>query len=100
MTNNTFNGTKHIWINLVFVLFISSYFQLSAQTSLLNCSTVPNEIEILRFRDDLTYAQGSNITIFINPKGFYELDNQFELYLQNATNNSEILLSTKEEFYS
>ena len=89
---------RSIWSFVMIFLTVFS-FKSVGQTSLVNCSPVTQEIEILRFRNDLTYVQGSNITVFINPKGFYELDNKFELYLVNDTNNTETLISTKNEFY-
>lgn len=79
------------------LMFVVFPFNAYGQTTFQNCATSTRQIEILRFQNSLTYVPGSNITIFINPKGIYELDNQFKLYLVNGTN--EVLLSTKNEFY-
>ena len=81
------------------LMFVVFPFNTYGQTTLVNCTSPTKEIEVLRFRNELTYVPGSNITIFINPKGFYEIDNQFKLFLFNVSNNTEILLSTKNDFF-
>jgi hypothetical protein len=81
------------------LMFVVFPFNTYGQTTLVNCTTPTKEIEVLRFRNELTYVPGSNITVFINPKGFYEIDNQFKLFLFNVSNNTEILLSTKNDFF-
>ena len=93
------NNFKYASLLSITTLLMFVVFPLNAygQTTFQNCATSTRQIEILRFQNSLTYAPGSNITIFINPKGIYELDNQFKLYLVNGTN--EVLLSTKNEFY-
>ena len=85
---------------LLFIFVVTTTFlSFSQQTTLQNCIDAPKSIEVLKFQDDLTYAPGSNITVFINPVGVYEIDNQFKLFLVNTSTNTETLLSTKDEFY-
>ena len=43
-------------VALMFLFSLFSFNGLFAQTSLLNCTTDAPEIEVLRFRNDLTYA--------------------------------------------
>ena len=81
------------------LMFVVFPFNAYGQTTLVNCTTPTSEIEVLRFRNDLTYVPGSNITVFINPKGVFELENIFRLYLVNNGTNEEFLLSQKEEFF-
>ncbi|WOC40803.1 hypothetical protein [Polaribacter sp. HL-MS24] len=85
---------------LLFIFAVTiSFLSFSQQTTLQNCIDTPKSIEILKFQDDLTYGPGSNITVFINPVGVYEIDNQFKLFLVNSSTSTETLLSTKDEFY-
>ena len=65
-------------VAFMFLFSLFSFNGLFAQTSLLHCPTDAPAIEVLRFRNDLTSAAGSNITIFINPKCVYGLDNEFK----------------------
>jgi len=89
--------TKRVFL-LIFV-FTFNFLSFSQQTVLENCTEVSKSIEILKFQEDLIYGPGSNITVFINPIGVFELDNQFKLFLVDQSTNTETLLSTKDEFY-
>jgi len=59
-------------------------------------------IEIVRFNNTATYYAGGSISIHINPKGVFQLNNSFTLELSDASGSfsSPAVLGTVSEFFT
>ena len=81
-------GTRHL-IVLVFTLLVK---QLNAAPA----------IEIVRFNNMATYYGGGSISIHINPKGVFDLNNSFTLELSNASGSfaNPVVIGTVNEFFT
>ena len=44
------------------------------------------EIEIIHFNSNVSYASNSSISIHINPKGLYDINNEFSLEIEPGFN--------------
>ena len=60
------------------------------------------EIQIVHFNSNVSYASGSSISVHINPKGLYDINNEFSLEISNVGEDftsGSTTIKTIEDFY-
>ena len=79
---------------ILFVFFLLPFSLFSQQSDA--------EIEIIHFNSNVSYASGSSISIHINPKGVYDINNEFSLEISNVGEDftaGSSTINTVQDFY-
>ena len=62
------------------------------------------EIDIVHFNNSVSYASGSTVSLHLNTKGIYKIDNEFSLVISDLggdfNTNSQTLIESVPEFYT
>ena len=89
-------------LTLFSILCFAQGFLYEAQQQTQECEDAVNSLISLTHFDVGPYIQGSNVAVFFDPQGIFEINNEFHLELSNSSGDFDSgveILSSKNEFF-